>query len=193
MAKQIAYPDGFKVTEVVKKGDARYSLVISTPTSNAKLTLFVLMMNPSTADGQQADPTVKKLLTTLGNSGKYKKVVIVNTTPYICTDSNDLKNHQAQINKLAMVNAKTVAKQVKLAGKFHFLVASGVIQPKVNEKSYVALMNQIDDQTTGDGLYVVDLTKDGYGKHPLYMKNEQVSNLTWVSKADDQWHLKLHA
>ncbi|KRL43728.1 DUF1643 domain-containing protein [Lacticaseibacillus manihotivorans] len=187
------YPDGFSVNEVVKKNGARYSLVLNTPTPDAKLTLFVLMMNPSSADGEDSDPTVNKLLRTLGASGKYKKVVIVNTTPIIETDSDNLKNRQAEINKLAMVNASTVAKQVKLAGHFHFLVATGLIKKGVNDKSYVALMDQIDQQTTGDGLYVVDLTKDDYGKHPLYTKDDDVRNLKWVSKADAQWHLKLHA
>ncbi|WP_243681636.1 hypothetical protein [Lacticaseibacillus manihotivorans] len=47
-------------------------------------------------------------------------------------------------------------------------------------------MDQIDQQTTGDGLYVVDLTKDDYGKHPLYTKDDDVRNLKWVSKADAQ-------
>ena len=69
------YPDGFSVNEVVKKNGARYSLVLNTPTPDAKLTLFVLMMNPSSADGEDSDPTVNKLLRTLGASGKYKKVV----------------------------------------------------------------------------------------------------------------------
>ena len=134
------------------------------------------------------------------SSHRYKELcvfeqplVIVNTTPIIETDSDNLKNRQAEINKLAMVNASTVAKQVKLAGHFHFLVATGLIKKGVNDKSYVALMDQIDQQTTGDGLYVVDLTKDDYGKHPLYTKDDDVRNLKWVSKADAQWHLKLHA
>lgn len=187
------YPTGFGVEEVVKKDGARYSLVIKTPTPNARLTLFVLMMNPSTADGDKSDSTVDHLIRTLGQTGRYKKIVIVNTTPVIETDSKNLKAHQAQINKLAMVNAKVVAKQVKQAGHFHFLIGTGVIEKGVNDKSYIDLMNQTDHDTTGDGLYVGALTKAGYGKHPRYIKGEELIALTHVSKADDQWHLKLHA
>lgn len=181
------YPKGYEVTMVPKETKGyRYALEIDTPYPSKNLSLFVLMMNPSVADSRNMDPTVTTIIKNLGKN--YSRIIIVNTTPVIETSSDNLKNHQSEINQQAMVNAKTVGRMVKEAKHFHFLVATGEIQKGVNDKSYIELMNKIDDMTTGDGLYTVRLTKDGYGGHPLYKKTSEIQNLTHIRKADDQWH-----
>lgn len=182
------YPQGFTPKKAVINAGCRYSLEIMTPNPSSPLTLFVLMMNPSTADAQNSDRTVNTLLNTIGD--RYREVIIVNTTPVIETDSKQLKSRVADIHKNALPNAKSVEKMVKTAAHFHFLVATGDVIKGVNDDSYIKLMDQIDYLTTGDGLYVVKLTKKGYGGHPLYKPKAMIENLTHVRKADAQWHLK---
>ncbi|WP_127849385.1 DUF1643 domain-containing protein [Lacticaseibacillus hulanensis] len=168
----------------------RYSLTISNPkNANKPLSLFVLMMNPSVANSQHSDPTVNTLIRNLGDN--YKQIIIVNTTPIIETNSDNLKAHQAEINDQASVNANVVANMVVAARQFHFLVATGEIKKGVNDRSYIELMDEIDRMTTGDGFYTVRLTKDGYGGHPLYKKTEEIQNLTHIRKADNQWHFRI--
>ena len=184
-----SYPAGFKPIRANINAGCRYSLEISTPNPASDLTLFVLMMNPSVADGTSSDRTINTILNARGNL--YRKVVVVNTTPVIETDSSKLKTRISDIHKNALPNAKAIEHMVKTAGHFHFLVATGEVIKGVNDDSYIKLMNQIDYLTVGDGLYVVKLTAKGYGGHPLYKPKAMIENLTHVRKADDQWHLKI--
>lgn len=182
-----AYPAGYQPHAVKKLGaPCRYALEIDTPYPNERLTLFVLMMNPSVADETQSDPTVNLLLNNLGSH--YHEVTIVNTTPIIETDSKNLKNRVPEINKYMLANSKTVARMIKKAGHFHILIATGEIIRGVNDKAYISLMDQIRATTIGDAFYTVQLTKAGYGGHPLYKSKDKIQHLTHIVPVDAQWH-----
>lgn len=184
-----AYPDGYTVKSVLnEQTNCRYALQIMTPSVDKKLTLFVLMMNPSVARLEHSDKTIDTLIRFYGH--KYRQIIVVNTTPVIETDSKNLKNRQSDINRNILPNTKSVTRMVKEAHHFHFLIATGDIIKGVNEQAYVDLMNHIDAITVGDALFTIKLTSKGYGGHPLYKKAELLENLTRVRKADDQWHLE---
>lgn len=185
------YPIGYSAESVLSESEnCRYALKIKTPTTTSQLTLFVLMINPSVANANQSDKTIDTLIKYYGD--KYRQIIVVNTTPVIETDSNNLKNRVNDINKNKMANTSSVSRMVREAGHFHFLIATGEIKKGVNDSAYVDLMNHIDDMTVGDALFVISLTSKGFGGHPLYKKSEQLKNLTRVRKADDNWKLKAY-
>jgi len=183
------YPNGYEVEAILsEKTGCRYALKIKTTAISEKLTLFVLMMNPSVARQESSDKTINTLIKYYGN--KYKQIIVVNTTPVIEKDSDNLKNRVNDINKNILPNTKAVTRMVNEAGHFHFLIATGDIKKGINDKAYIDLMNHIDSITEGDGLYVISLTKNGYGGHPLYKKTEMLENLTRVKKGTSDWKLE---
>ncbi|MDT2563434.1 MULTISPECIES: DUF1643 domain-containing protein [Lactococcus] len=183
------YPTGYKAESVLSESqNCRYALKITTPATSSPITLFVLMMNPSVADGRKSDKTIDTLIKYYGE--KYRQIIVVNTTPVIETDSNNLKNRINDINKNKMANTRSVSRMVKEAGSFHFLIATGEVKKGINDAAYVDLMNHIDNITVGDALFVISLTSKGFGGHPLYKKAEQLQNLTLVRKSDEFWHLE---
>ena len=175
------YPTGSKAESALSEShNWRYALKITTPATSSPITLFVSMINPSLADDSKSDKTIDTLIKYYGE--KYRQIIVVNTTPVIETDSNNLKNRINDINKNKMANTRSVSRMVKEAGSFHFLIATGEVKKGINGAAYVDLMNHIDNITVGDALFVIRLTSKGFGGHPLYKKAEQLQNLTLVRK-----------
>lgn len=184
------YGPGFTVETVPEKVDKyRFSMTITTPYPEKPLTLFVLMMNPSIADSEHKDPTVDKIIK--HQAKNYKKIIIVNTTPIIETDSSKLKEYKSTVNKLMMTNKTSIGRMIKEAHKFHFWIATGNTKKNVNDAAYEDLMNYIDAHTTGNGQYAMKVTAEGYGKHPSRATVEELEHLKHVVKADDKWHIAL--
>lgn len=182
------YPAGYFAESVPSHPtDCRYALKITTPATDKELTLFVLMMNPSVAEQTASDKTIDTLIKNYGT--RYRQIIVVNTTPVIETNSDNLKSRIGDINRNMLPNTKSVIRMVRESGHFHFLIATGNIIKGVNDKTYIDLMNHIDSITTGDGLYVVRLASKGFGGHPLYKKASELKNLTHVRQKDAQWHL----
>lgn len=179
------YPKGYvPYAKKSEDGRYRYALTIDTPYPKQPLSLFVLMMNPSTADGEESDRTINTLLRNLGH--RYRQIVVVNTTPLIETDSHVLRQRVAEIEAAVTENARIVATMMHRTGDCHLLVATGNLIKHVNVAPYVELMNTIATKQ----LYVIQLTKAGYGSHPLYKATELFEHLTPVEPSDAQWHLR---
>jgi len=181
------------LVHVCKSGDGkcRYFLDLTLKKFKHPWTLVALMKSPSEANDSQSDQTVNTLLN--GLDDRYKRVIIVNTTPLIIDDETPPKDRTAEVQKYAAENKQMVAMMIQDAKKFHLLVATGELETGVNDELYPALMSTIDELTTiGDGLFVVNTTHDNHGVGILRSKQYlQNSYLSRAHKVDDDWHLEL--
>ncbi|WP_395409177.1 DUF1643 domain-containing protein [Levilactobacillus lettrarii] len=181
-----AYPEGFKVIGINRNETCRYSLEIKTPNENADKALFVLMKNPSVGDEKLMDPTIKLLVKHV--APRYRKMIIVNASPVIETDSENLNDHREEIEKQADKNARVITEMAQNLGEADLLLATGEVED-ILKGSYVELMNQISQSELGNHLYMISSVAN-YGGHPLGKLIADMEKLTPVEQADAEWHLK---
>lgn len=181
------YPEGFKVVDINRNDTCRYSLDIQTPNQEAEKSLFVLMMNPSRGNEKEMDSTIKLLVRHV--APRYNKMIIVNTTPVIKTQSTLLGNYREEIKNEADKNVQIILDKAKEVGKADFLVATGNVKPMMKE-SYEIVMDRIGQSELGNNMYAIEISGKDFGSHPHGMVIERMEKLTKVEVTDSEGHLK---
>ena len=149
-------------------GKYRYGLVREWD-HNKKAVAFMLL-NPSTADGKEDDPTVRRCIDyakTWGYGGLY----IVNVCPYRSTDPKLLP--KVDIPDIIYENNSVhIASLFKVIDKF--IAGWGNSLPKkfINRSEVI-----IEILTKGKKLYTLATNKDGSPRHPLYLKKDLLPKL----------------
>ncbi len=137
-------------------GPYRYTLL---RTWNARLPKACwIMLNPSTADAQKDDPTIRKVIGFSSRWG-FGSIVVVNLFPLRATDPSELAKHSrpegdpeknlAVVQEAMEVSARTYA-------------AWGAHQVATVQAMSLGLTRSMD-------LWCLGVTKDGHPKHPLYV------------------------
>lgn len=128
--------------------------------------LTYIMLNPSTADHQKDDPTIRKCIH-YAKQAKFNGFNVVNLFDYRATDPQNLRKagypvsgHNAAAVEIAMLNSDVVV----CAWGAH------ANRPEVRLAADVVVDFSRRRRLQ---LYCLGLTKDGHPRHPLMLRNDQ--------------------
>ncbi len=118
-----------------------------------------LMLNPSTADEVQDDPTIRRCIG-FARAWGYRELVITNLFAYRATDPQEMKRHPTPVgadNDSHLLHESGRADVVIAAWGTHgtFLARDGDVLKFLRVP-----------------LHHLGLTKDGHPKHPLYLRSD---------------------
>lgn len=123
--------------------------------------VLYIMLNPSTADAIKDDPTIRRCIG-LAKSWGYGSIEVVNLFAYRATNPKELYN---TTDPVGPDNNKHIIEAIKRA---KLVIAAwgtkGIILGR--EKQVRTLL------ASACHLYSLGLTKEGYPKHPLYIKGD---------------------
>lgn len=142
----------------------RYGLWRQWDTKKASVAFF--MLNPSTADGEQDDPTIRKCMTYAYGWG-YGGLYVVNLSPYRATDPKELSKVEVpdSIIENNVIHIRSLEPAVNT-----FICSWGA--NKVPEKVRQSIKDVILELQEKGKLYKLGLNKNGTPKHPLYLSNK---------------------
>lgn len=123
--------------------------------------LVFIMLNPSTADAELDDPTIRRCRRFAADNG-YTGIIVVNLYAYRATDPNDMR--QAQ-NPIGEDNDLYIAKAAR-AGTV--CCAWGANADKLRAQDVVEAV-----VAAGGTPLCLGVTKGGFPRHPLYVKSTQ--------------------
>lgn len=158
-----------RAANISEDGAYRYSLLRSwyARAGEAKVLRWV-MLNPSTASAEIDDPTIRKCMHFTRANG-YNAMLVHNLYALRATNPERLLRHEDPIGP---DNRRTLA---------------GWTMPTIcawGTKAYnLGFGGWIDEvvrsiRADAEGVYVLGLTRDGYPKHPLYLRND-TALVTW--------------
>ncbi len=149
MAFGLTSPDATAVLD----GPYRYSL---TRTWSAGPRICWIMLNPSTADASQDDPTIRRCIA-FSKRWSYGSLEVVNLFALRATRSIELSYHQDPVGPL---NDCHIRKALDQAGRA--VAAWGAHGRSVERVARVRELTRVD-------LWCLGLTKDRHPRHPLYV------------------------
>ena len=120
------------------------------------------LLNPSKADGERNDPTVRRLLGFAMREGA-GGIVLVNASPFRATSPGDLtRNREAGVDVLDEARNEAALERARTFGPF-ILGWGSSIPPWMDRAA------RIMRQAGGPGLRCFGVTKMGEPRHPLYL------------------------
>lgn len=123
--------------------------------------LLFVMLNPSTADHTQNDPTIRRCIR-FAKSWGFGAIEVVNLFAYRATDPKELKN-----NLIDPVGSDNDDYLISRSSKCDVIVLAwgtkGVYQKR--DRTVLKLLNKYS-------LNCLEETKSGHPKHPLYVNGE---------------------
>lgn len=125
--------------------------------------LAVIGLNPSTADEQTDDPTIRRCVG-LARRWSYGALVMLNLFAYRATDPADM---QRAPNPIGPDNDRHIAEQTRAAGMV--LAAWGVHGEWGQRAVHVQVML---GATYGVPLHALGWTRAGHPRHPLYVRGD---------------------
>lgn len=156
-----------KSAVISEDGVMRYNLIREWDGDKPNL-LFVLL-NPSTADAKQDDPTIRRCVGFAQRLG-FGTMIVVNLFAYRCSKPKHLLNTHNIIgrdNDRYIINAAKRVSMIIVAWGCHKAVLRGDRSQKV--------LNILPKDKT----FCLGKTKDGYPKHPLYVPYESKPISYW--------------
>jgi hypothetical protein len=120
-----------------------------------KPTVAFVMLNPSTADESEDDPTLRRCINFAKDWG-YGRLEVVNLFALRATDPSELREHPNPVGGANNVHLQQVCEAVdKVVAAWG---AHGDLQNRAAE-----VVEMLDTE-----LFALDTTKDGHPNHPLY-------------------------
>lgn len=140
-------------------GKYRYSLYRFW--DNTKKACMFIMLNPSTADDKEDDPTIQKCIRFAKSLG-YGSLYVTNLFAYRATDKSVIKK---VTNPIGIDNDKYILELAKKADK--------IIGAWGNSGKYLNRSNHVKKLLKDNSfkLFCLHITKKGEPSHPLYLKN----------------------
>jgi hypothetical protein len=134
--------------------DNKYRYQLSRIWDDEKPTVLFIMLNPSTADADVDDPTIRRVVN-FAKSWGYGGVIVGNLYAFRSTDPKALKHTEDPIGE---ENIATVQTLIGLTDKVVYAWGN-------NQKEPEWLCNLVETP------YCIDISKKGIPKHPLYLKS----------------------
>lgn len=132
----------------------------------AKPKVMFIMLNPSTADGEQDDPTIRRCIG-FAKSWGYGGLYVCNLFAYRATSPKELLKVDNPFGDANIWHTRD------LVGKVDKVICAWGNRPIL--KKILKGQSEIELVRFAAGkLYAIDLAKDGTPKHPLYLKSELV-------------------
>lgn len=129
--------------------------------------LFV-MLNPSTADAEQDDPTIRRCMGFTERVGQ-AKLTVVNLFSWRATDPREVTGPDWRDRTGDPQNAAILYSEA--AGATTVIVAWGAKAPEERVREVVTRCLRVGG--TGPRLYCLGTTKSGAPRHPLYVRADQ--------------------
>ena len=130
--------------------------------------LFVVGLNPSTANEKVPDPTIRKVMGFAERKG-FDSFVMINLYPQRATNPNDL--HQDIDNNLLSENLKYISNLLENEQEFVMLASWS---EKVKLRKYfgecIKSIHSITKKPNVSWVKLGELTKRGHPRHPLYSR-----------------------
>ena len=144
----------------------RFTLLHDAQQITAK-TLCWIGLNPSTADEQQLDPTLRRIKAYTEREG-FSSFVMLNVYPFRATDPKVMKAHHASLDhltaeRIAFENASHIRAAIRASGHKQFVCAWGVHAPRIPPELFSIL---VSDEFTP---LCLGTTTEGHPRHPLYL------------------------
>lgn len=144
--------------------DQVYRYELSRIWDATKLIIMWLMLNPSTADGEDDDNTITRLISFTKSWG-FGGFVVGNFYAFRCTDSKELFRDK-KIDYIGPDNMQHLLSMALMASRI--IVAPGNLVVKEHYESVIqTIANMIPDKK----FYYLKMTKKGFPNHPLYLKS----------------------
>ena len=128
--------------------------------------LFVIGLNPSTADENKPDPTITKVMGFAEGNG-FDSFVMLNLYPQRATKPSDLAIDICEINHGK--NITEIENILNSVSKPKILASWG---EKIRERKYLShcikSIHEVTKNKNAEWLKIGELTKSGHPRHPLY-------------------------
>jgi hypothetical protein len=129
--------------------------------SSKPMVLFI-MLNPSTADANTDDPTIRRCIN-FANGWGYGGIIVCNLFAYRSSNPKELIK---AIDPFGDKNMLFLQKNIGYVDKVVCAWGNKPIVKKLIDNEFSIL------DITKSKLYYLELSKDGTPKHPLYLKSE---------------------
>jgi len=157
--------DGYGEAEFSDCGTYRYALRRRNPIPIRWVRpILFIMLNPSTADAEKNDPTIRRCIYFAGRLGG-SELTVVNLFALRSTDPKKLLTHPEPIGPL---NDEAIKREMDKASVI--VLAWGA--NKAAKKRGMELLESIDHQTMFR-VQCLGTNRDGSPRHPLYVKKVQ--------------------
>ena len=141
----------------------RYRYSLERVWDNSKQMLTWVMLNPSTADWEQDDPTIRRCMG-FARSSDYGGIIVVNLFALRATNPDDMKA------ALDPVGPENMAKLAETLGASHRVVAAWGTHGgyRDQDQKFIDIARSMNIK-----VYCLGVTKEGFPRHPLYVKADQ--------------------
>lgn len=126
-----------------------------------------IMLNPSTADADQDDPTIRRCIA-FAKSWGYGGIVVTNLLPFRATNPRDLLKAETPQGE---DNSFWITECFKECEKVIYAWGNSPIIRKITKTVPLGGMIRRDLQPKG---FCIQRSKDGTPKHPLYLKGDLI-------------------
>jgi len=140
-------------------GTYRYALTRAWAHGGPDSSVCFIMLNPSTADAGQDDPTIRRCIG-FAKSWGYASLEVVNLFAYRATDPSELGG---ATDPVGPENDRHIRRAVAVA---RLVVAAWGAEPLAASRSSVVELLV----TASSDIHALALTKNGSPKHPLYLR-----------------------
>jgi len=139
-------------------GTYRYKL--SRIWDNSKTMVLFIMLNPSTADANDDDPTIRRCIG-FAKSWGFGGIMVGNMFPFRATNPKELKKNQDKVYD-SEVHRKNIEHIQNMKFQCEITVSAWGNPP----------INKLSIGINEGELFCLDLTASGNPKHPLYLKKD---------------------
>lgn len=139
--------------------DGQYRYFLSRTWGQGERVAFI-MLNPSTADANINDPTIKKCIK-YAQSWGFGGLTVLNLYAYRTSDPKDLKT---VFDPIGPENDHWISAVGAASSRIVAAWGANAEQSRIN--------NVLRLLPAGQPIYALDLTKDGHPKHPLYLSGD---------------------
>ena len=130
-----------------------------------KGTVLFIMLNPSTADDKNDDPTICRCIAFARDWG-YSRLEVVNLSPIRATSPKELRHVKGEWQSAEEIQNEAIIEWA--IGKADLVVAAwGANVERCGLEHMADRVTELCDE-----LYVLGLTKHGHPRHPLYMPKD---------------------
>lgn len=127
------------------------------------LSCLFVMLNPSTADGNEDDPTIRRCVGFAKRLG-YDRLDVVNLFAWRATDPREVLSMTGDGDPIGPRNQEVIGFAAEDAGVI--ICAWGV------HGSHIGQNETVLGWLEGRKVHALGLTKDGHPRHPLYLKSD---------------------
>lgn len=145
--------------DAVLSPDREYRYQLSRCWDVEKPTLAFLMLNPSTADESEDDPTIRRCLGYAKDWG-YGSLIVGNLFALRATDPSELRDHPEPVGLKNEEHLRSICHEAEM------VIAAWGTDGSINGRG-----REVVEMIDAD-LYALNTTKEGHPNHPLYQPKD---------------------